>query len=314
MNYRDFFVESEQKTPGTQEPHCVMVNIPEGAEKNAILQFIAALPEEHIYDDAAHEYGRETTPHVTVLYGLAPSEEAKAKQMLAKIPKGISATLGKISKFSSNDKPYDVLKVEVSSSGLTKIHQFLRKHCKNNWEWPSYSPHMTLAYVKKGTCENFVGDARFSGKSFTFDSFVYNNGVSGHKEKIAMNEYAIGQGGGYGGAAGGAVAPGNWAGTPVVPQTSRRMNLDSASRRTTYMQGNTVIGSSLYDTITGDDLKHPQFDPAEIFTGLRHEMKKMEFPDKNIAREEVIKNLQKNPKYYSDLGMYFDNPKQGPQT
>lgn len=305
LHFHDFFPSL------LTEGHCVMVDLP---EHKAIMEFINKIPAECVYEEEGQHYGKEKRPHITVMYGLEPIAEDKAKQMLSKMPKRISATLGKISKFENADTPYDVLKIEVHSPHLTKIHETLKRTCENNYKWPNYNPHVTLAYVKKGTCNEFVGSKVFEGQKFVFETFTYSNGVRQENHPIEMKEYAIGQGGGYGGAAGGAVAAGNWAGTPIVPQTSRRMNLDSASRRTTYMQGNTVIGSSLHDTITGDDLTHPQFSPEEIFSGLRHEMKKMEYPDKNIAREEVIKNLQKNPKYYSDLGMYFDNPKQGPQS
>jgi hypothetical protein len=130
---------------------------------------------------------------------------------------------------------------------------------------------------------------------------------------ISLIEYYVGQSAGYGGGAmaGGAVAPTNWAGTFSSNQTSRRLKDYPASRRYTYMQGNTVIGSSLYDTITQDDLKDDRFDSDEIMAGLRWEMKHMEYPSKDVARPIVIKNLETNPKYYSDLDMYFKSDKQG---
>jgi hypothetical protein len=130
---------------------------------------------------------------------------------------------------------------------------------------------------------------------------------------ISLIEYYVGQSAGYGGGAfaGGGVAPTNWAGTFSSNQTSRRLKDYPASRRYTYMQGNTVIGSSLYDTITQDDLKDDRFDSDEIMAGLRWEMKHMEYPSKDVARPIVIKNLETNPKYYSDLDMYFKSDKQG---
>lgn len=129
----------------------------------------------------------------------------------------------------------------------------------------------------------------------------------------SIAEYFVGQSAGYGGGAmaGGPTAPVNWAGTPSGPQTSRRLQNYPATRRYSYMQGNTVIGSSLYDTITPDDLKDDRFGEDEIFAGLRWEMKHMEYPSKDVARPIVIKNLEKNPKYYSDLDMYFQSEKQG---
>ena len=126
-----------------------------------------------------------------------------------------------------------------------------------------------------------------------------------------LKEYNVGTSGGYGGGAmaGGAVAPMNWAGTQSSPQTSRRLKDYPASRRYTYMQGNTVIGSFLYDTITRDDLTHEKFTPDEMFAGFRAEMKKLEYPNKDIARPIIIKNLESDPKYYSDLKQYFNSDK-----
>jgi hypothetical protein len=126
-----------------------------------------------------------------------------------------------------------------------------------------------------------------------------------------LKEYYVGQSGGYGGGAmaGGGVAANNWAGTFSSNQTSRRLQNYPAQRKYTYMQGNTVIGSPLYDTLTDDDLIDPNFSKDEIRTGLRYEMKRMEYPDKDVAKPTVLKNLHKNPKYYSDLEMYFQSDK-----
>jgi hypothetical protein len=140
-----------------------------------------------------------------------------------------------------------------------------------------------------------------------FEAFVYSNGNREENHSIQMKEYFVGQSAGYGGGAmaGGQIAPMNWAGTPSGPQTSRRLQNYPAMRKYTYMQGNTVIGGSPYSTITGDDLKHEKFSAEQLFSGLRHEMKQMEFPDKDVARPIVLKNLSRNPKYYSDLDMYL---------
>ena len=298
LHFHDFFPDL------LSEGHCVMVNLP---KHDGIMEYISNIPMECVYEEEGKHYGKEKTPHVTVLYGIEAMAEGKTKEMLAKIPRNISATLGKISKFENADCPYDVLKVEVHSPHLTKIHETLKRTCENTWEHPSYSPHVTLAYVKKGTCSECVGDTRFVGQKFVFEAFMYSNGVRQENHPVPMREYNVGTSGGYGGGAmaGGAMAPVGWAGTNSSPQTSRRLKDYPASRRYTYMQGNTVIGNSLYDTITKDDLNHPKFTPDQIMTGLRYEMKKQEYPDKDKARPEVIKNLAKNPNFYSDLEQYF---------
>jgi hypothetical protein len=187
----------------------------------------------------------------------------------------------------------------------------IRKNFDNNYKWPQYNPHVTLAYVKKGTCNEYVGNKTFEGMKVMFETFMYSNGIRELNHAVPMKEYYVGQSGGYGGGAmaGGGVAANNWAGTFSSNQTSRRLQNYPAQRKYTYMQGNTVIGSPLYDTLTDDDLIDPNFTKDEIRTGLRYEMKRMEYPDKDVAKPTVLKNLHKNPKYYSDLEMYFQSDK-----
>ena len=290
------------------EGHCIMADVP---QKDDILEFIKKIPNECVYEEAGENYGKDMNPHVTVMYGLSPVEETRVKELLNKVPKNIMAELGKVSKFSHADTPYDVLKIEVKSPHLNKIHEMIRNNFDNNYKWPQYSPHVTLAYVKKGTCNEYVGNKTFEGMKVMFETFMYSNGIRELNHAVPMKEYYVGQSAGYGGGAmaGGGVAANNWAGTFSSNQTSRRLQNYPAQRKYTYMQGNTVIGSPLYDTLTDDDLIDPNFSKDEIFTGLRYEMKRMEYPDKDVAKPMVLKNLHKDPKYYSDLRMYFDSDK-----
>lgn len=290
------------------EGHCIMADVP---QKESMLEFIKKIPNECVYEEVGENYGKEANPHVTVMYGLSPIEENRVKELLNKVPKKIVAELGKISKFSNADTPYDVLKIEVKSPHLSKIHEMIRKNFENNYKWPQYNPHVTLAYVKKGTCNEYVGNKTFEGVKVMFETFMYSNGIRELNHAVPMKEYNVGTSGGYGGGAmaGGGVSPMNWAGTPSSNQTSHRLQNYPAQRKYTYMQGNTVIGSPLYDTLTDDDLIDPNFTKDEIRTGLRYEMKRMEYPDKDVAKPTVLKNLHKDPKYYSDLKMYFDSDK-----
>ena len=290
------------------EGHCIMADVP---QKESMLEFIKKIPNECVYEEVGENYGKEANPHVTVMYGLSPVEESRVKELLTKVPKKIVAELGKISKFSNTDTPYDVLKIEVKSPHLSKIHEMIRKNFDNNYKWSQYNPHVTLAYVKKGTCNEYVGNKTFEGMKVMFETFMYSNGIRELNHAVPMKEYNVGTSGGYGGGAmaGGAVAATNWAGTFSSNQTSRRLQNYPAQRKYTYMQGNTVIGSPLYDTLTDDDLIDPNFTKDEIRTGLRYEMKRMEYPDKDVAKPTVLKNLHKNPKYYSDLEMYFQSDK-----
>lgn len=91
--------------------------------------------------------GREDTPHVTVRYGLLP--EVKASDV-ARVLSGagpIRFHLGKISIFPGEE--HDVLKVDVSSDDLHRLHKKLGA-LPNVQTYPEYKPHATIAYVKPG--------------------------------------------------------------------------------------------------------------------------------------------------------------------
>jgi 2'-5' RNA ligase len=301
LHYYEFYTDL------LEESHCVMVDVP---RYKKLMEYIEKIPSNLLYKPSDAEYGRTKEPHITVLYGIAPLSEQTAKNILSKIPKKLVAELGKVSKFENPNSPFDVIFVEVKSPHLTAIHKTLTKTCENANQHPEYHPHVTLAYVEKGSCNEYVGDTTFQGTKVLFETFLYSNGNREENHQVPMKEYAVGSGGGYGGATGGSVAPSGWAGTPTVPQTARRLhNYSGTSNSRSYMQGNTIIGTTPYDTIMTDDLLHAKFSSQEIFAGLRYEMKRMEFPDKDRAKPIVLKNLTKNPKYYSDLNMYFQSDK-----
>jgi hypothetical protein len=290
--YGDLMAESK---------HCVMVGMP---MFNKLMEFINRVPNECVFE--GKEYGKTRDPHITVLWGVQPMEEGKAKSILQRVPGKLVATLGEVSLFENckDDKgTFDVLKIDVQSPHLARVNETLRKTLKFENDYDGYHPHVTLAYIKPGTCREMVGDKSFVGQRFLFETFLYSNENREHSNVPMMAEYFVGQGGGYGGQAGGAVAARGWAGTYGGPETSGRIGKHPANRSAT-MQGNTIINTSPYDTIRPEDLKHPKFSPDEIRTGLRWEMKRMEYPDKTRAKPIVIANLEKNPKYYSDLGAY----------
>lgn len=306
--YAEFFDEIINEG---ENVHTAMVEIP---RFQSLVDFVKSIPEEIVYEPQNPEYGKEMNPHITVLYGIDPVEGERAKALLRKVPSQIYATLGQTGIFETPQ--FDVLKIEVYSPYLSRINKFLRDNVEYENDFPSYKPHVTLCYLKKGMGKELVGDKRFAGMKFTFKTFLYSD-ENRRKESVPMTPTKSikeigaggGAGGGYGGlaGAGGQIAASGWAGTYSSPQTSNRNRMypkQSGMRDT--MTGNTVRGIDPYDTITPDDLKHPKYSPDEIRTGFRVEMPKMQYPNKDIARKIVFAKLARNPKYYSDLHQYFD--------
>lgn len=103
--------------------------------------------------------GRETEPHITVLYGLLEKEPSPALLDLIDRTKPFTVRLGPLSLFES--EKYDVLKFEVISDELVQLSNAIRAACPNENQYPKYIPHCTVAYCKKGTVANLEGHYPF---------------------------------------------------------------------------------------------------------------------------------------------------------
>lgn len=99
--------------------------------------------------------GREkyTNAHVTILYGLHKTiDEDELKKVVEELPvKQIDVK--KIGMFKGDTN--DVLKFEVDYSFLHKNNKTLKKFPHTS-TFPTYKPHMTIAYLKKGKAEDYL--------------------------------------------------------------------------------------------------------------------------------------------------------------
>lgn len=112
------------------------------------------IDEADVYDEEG--YGLELEPHITVLYGLHDEEFnfEDLKKILPPIEK-LFAFKKNISIFTNDNMEYDVVKFEIESSILVELNEKIR----NQFPYTStfdYNPHMTIAYVKKGTGKKYV--------------------------------------------------------------------------------------------------------------------------------------------------------------
>lgn len=135
---------------------CLMAVIPRDVAAR-ILRWNKVLIPEDVLDP---EEGRESEPHVTVKFGL---HEAKPSDKLKKLianTQPFKIKLGKTSIFE-NEK-YDVVKLSVESKAIHAFNAAVKKAVQTTDTYPTYIPHLTLAYVKPGEGKRFVG------KSATF--------------------------------------------------------------------------------------------------------------------------------------------------
>ena len=137
-------------------------------------QFAQSIPDSEVYHKAdetgKEDFGIETEPHITVLYGLT-EHEPSAVAKIAAGSKPITVTLGKLSVFEQPD--YDVLKVDVHGDDLRALNKEISK-LPNEQTHPEYTPHLTIAYLKKGEGKKYVGDKRFNGMTLTFPSVTFS--------------------------------------------------------------------------------------------------------------------------------------------
>ena len=108
------------------------------------------VPPQHLYTDPEDPtYGYDNEPHVTIKYGFRPDLD---RMDVARILKGVAPFLVKLIALNQfQNEKYDVVKFEVEKH---PVLMELRKRCNgypNTDSYPDYKPHMTLAYVKKGT-------------------------------------------------------------------------------------------------------------------------------------------------------------------
>lgn len=132
--------------------NCLMVQI---AIANYAERFKTIINPEHVYNvEGDDNYGIETNPHITVLYGIHP-EITLYDIMNLNLPNinDLDLNLTKIDSF--NSEKYDVLKFNIVSKELTKLNKLIKSSVPFTSKYDEYNPHMTIAYLKPGTAVNY---------------------------------------------------------------------------------------------------------------------------------------------------------------
>ncbi len=144
------------------------VNLPAGLAAK-VRAFAEQIPADELADD-----GRETEPHITVLYGLHTEDPAEVAAVLENAGP-IEATIGKVSIFKGKDA--DVVKLEVTSPDLAKMNAKLSKALDFTNKFPEYTPHVTIAYVKPGEGKKYVGKSvpGLTGETIPFDRVTFSD-------------------------------------------------------------------------------------------------------------------------------------------
>jgi len=165
---------------------CLMMQLPDNL-KEKILDWSST----NVNNKKLGEFGLELTPHITVLYGFPANFDVQSLLPLLK-EQTFSFTLDKVSKFENDD---DVLKISVKSDDLRALHHKIKRKFDVTTTYPTYLPHITLAYVKSGSHDHLVGSDFFAGEEYTFDEFIYSPPDGGVKRKLTShngtNQYRV---------------------------------------------------------------------------------------------------------------------------
>jgi len=107
--------------------------------------------------EGERDYGKQshTEAHVTILYGLHASIPDEDIEELIDEMTTPEVTLDKVSIFDNADKGFDVLKFDVEGKELFDMNKKFTK-LPHTTDYPDYSPHVTIAYVKSGEGKKYI--------------------------------------------------------------------------------------------------------------------------------------------------------------
>jgi 2'-5' RNA ligase len=94
--------------------------------------------------------------------------------------KPIELKTGEVGMFET-DK-YDVIKIDVKpTKELLAYRKDLIENTKNTQTYDTYTPHMTIAYVKKGKGNKYIKKIKVEEMELEFDTIKYSD--SNYKKK-----------------------------------------------------------------------------------------------------------------------------------
>lgn len=145
---------------------------------NELFKFsLKNIQEQYLYFSKQELYPRETEFHITVLYGIYDVLSNNIEKIIKSyfLDHEINVTLGKVSKFESEN--YDVLKINVidNNNDLEEMFEIFSENLNNANKFPLYNPHITLAYIEKNSCDDLIGNDYFDGLEISLNSLKFSS-------------------------------------------------------------------------------------------------------------------------------------------
>lgn len=135
---------------------CAMLGI---TPKDAVWEDILALVDDKDLYVSNDGFGKETEPHITLLYGIHLDDGVRKQLLdhyLSHFPE-VSIIANGVSLFENPGKDYDVLKFDIEvTPELAELNKFLTYYFPFTNEFPDYHPHATIAYIQKGKGKGYI--------------------------------------------------------------------------------------------------------------------------------------------------------------
>lgn len=177
--FNEFNMISEDKSGANYEYGCLMlyVNLPNWD------YLTNKIEKNDLYKPENERYGVEKEPHITILYGIHKNvDDDQVISLFADLTKSdFDISVTGIDYFYNDE--FDVLKLNVESSELDKLNR-LAKMLNHTSNYPTYKPHLTIAYLNKGT-GNKYSEPTFRGKIDNINKIVYSK-TNGEKISIPL--------------------------------------------------------------------------------------------------------------------------------
>ncbi len=164
---------------------CTMINVPDDLSDFIVNWGKVNIPDQNIYTEEGDDsYGRELETHVTVKFGLTIDVPTPALKDIINTTKPFPVRIGKVALFR-NEK-FDVLKLNIDSSGMRVLNARIRGRIPNEENFPSYMPHTTIAYCRKGTVDDLEGRDIFDQEGAPSNVFTAMELIFSDKERTKV--------------------------------------------------------------------------------------------------------------------------------
>jgi len=135
-----------------------------------------------LFEEVGEDYGLETEPHVTLLFGLHDGVSTEDVEKVLDKYTYYTCTAHNASLFT-NEK-YDVLKFDIKGDNLSETNEDLKEFPFTS-DFPEYHPHMTIAYLKPGTGKKYTAKLKDKDYQLLPQYGIYSK-PDGSKDKISI--------------------------------------------------------------------------------------------------------------------------------